>query len=275
MNEPPTNDERIIEAVEACRPGRDDVSDAAMADLLEELAVNPELARHYERLQQCDANLSSAFRGVPVPDGLQQRLLARVEQAQTESGPAPDDEAERIAAAATTVVQPKRFSRRRLLTAGGITAAAAVLAIGVTVYLLNSQPYTRANVLENSVAFFDSESPNLAGELVDRTPPPEAYPFSRSVGRVPAMRWRPISQFLGRTGVAYDLTVRGRATLYVVRRTVPGLDANPPLRPQKDTGGFSAATWQEGELLYVLVLHGNNSRTVYRSLVDLPHGPLL
>jgi len=273
MKEPPIRDERIIEAIEACRPGRDDVGDPALADLAAELAVNPDLAQHYERLQQLDANLGSAFQNVPVPDGLDQRLLARLQQAQAENVPLQAEEGERIGSDMATVMRPNRLSRRRILAVGGF-AAAAVLVIAATVHIYNSRPYTRDGVLEDSVAFFEVESPN-PGELVDRTPPPEGYPFSRSVGRVPQMQWRSIGKFLGRTGVAYDLPVCDRATLYVVRQKVPGLAANPPLRPQKDTGGFSAATWQEGELLYVLVLHGNNSRAVYRGLVDLPHGPLI
>ncbi len=282
MKEPPIRDERIrderiIEAIEACRPGRDDVSDPALADVLAELAANPELAKLYERLQQLDANLGSAFRNVPVPNGLDQRLLARVEQARDKNVPLHAEEEERFGTATATAIRPKRLSRRRVLAAGGAVVAAAVLVIAATVYY-NSQPYSEASVLEDSVAFFQDESEDESlnsGKLLDHSPPPKAYPFSRSVGRVPQMRWRSIGKFLGRSGIAYDLQVCDRATLYVVRQTVPGLGTKPPLRPQKDTGGFSAAVWQEGKLLYVLVLRGNNRLNAYRVLVDLPHGPLI
>lgn len=274
MKKPPIRDERIIEAIEVCRPGRDDVSDPALADVLAELAANPELAKHYERLQQLDANLGSAFRSVPVPDGLDQRLLARLQQARDKNVPLHGEE-EQIDTDAATAIRPKRLSRRRVLAAGGVVAAAAILVIAATVYIYNSQPYTEASVLEHSVAFFQGdESPNL-GKLVGQSPPPEDFPFSRLVGRIPQIRWRSIGKFLGCAGVAYDLPLCDQATLYVVRKTVPGLATIPPLRPQKNTGGFSAATWQEGNLLYVLVLRGNNSLTTYQVLVDLPHGPLI
>jgi hypothetical protein len=260
MKKLPNRDERIIEAVEVCRPGRDDMSDPVLVELLEELAVNPELAEHCERLQQCDANLVSAFQSVPVPDGLDRRLLARLEQAAEETP-------------AATPIRPKHRLRRRLLVGGGFAVVAASLVIAAMVYY-SSPPYTQSSVLQQSVAFFQVDLAD-PGEFVEHSPPPEAYPLSRSVARVQQIQWRPIGDFLGRKGVAYDLPVGCRATLYVVRQTVPGLVTNPPLRPQKNTGGLSAATWQEGDLLYVLVLHGNRSSTIYRNLVDLPRGPLI
>lgn len=274
MEKLPNRDERIIEAVEVCRPGRDEISDPVMSDpvlaeLLEELAVNPDLAKHYERLQQCDARLGSAFRSVPVPDGLDRRLLARLEQTRSENVATVDTDA-------ATSMRPKRLLRRRLLAAGGGLAVAASLVVVVIVYIHNFQPHTQSSVLEQSVAFFQDESanPEDPGELIAHRRPPEEYPFSRSVRRVPQMRWRPIGDFLGCAGVAYDLPVCDRATLYVIRQPVAGLGTNPPLRPQENTGGLSASTWQEGELLYVLVLRGKRSSTVYRGLVDLPRGPL-
>ena len=73
--------------------------------------------------------------------------------------------------------------------------------------------------------------------------------------------------------MAYDLpAINGRATLYVVRRTVPGLPSLPPSVPSHSTGGNSAAVWQQGDLLYVLVVQGDAA--TYSQYLDRSNGPL-
>ena len=273
MENLPIRDGRIIEAIEVCRPGRDDAGDPVLTQLSAQLASDPELAEQFERLQRLDANLGAAFQDVPVPEGLDQRLLARLEAARAQQI-TPESEDDVLQAACPTAVRTRRVSRRWLLVGGGVASVAAVLAIAATIYLYNVQPYTESSVLVGSLDFFKAE-PTVPGNLVRSEPPPEAYPFSRAVGRVPKMRWRPIRGFLGRAGVAYEIPVCERTTLYVVQRKVADLAARPPLRPQRDTGGYAAAAWQEGDLLYVLVVHGNNSPAVYRGLIDLRRGPLL
>ena len=78
MNDEPRRDERIAEAIEAYRPGRDDPSDPALAPLVERLAADAELALKHQRLQRLDAALGEAIRDVPVPEGLCQRILDRL-----------------------------------------------------------------------------------------------------------------------------------------------------------------------------------------------------
>jgi hypothetical protein len=75
--------------------------------------------------------------------------------------------------------------------------------------------------------------------------------------------------------VAYDLPGPGgvRATLYVAHRDVPGLGSYPPAVPAAGgTAGYSAAAWQDGETLYVLVVEGD--ARAYRGLLNLSSGPL-
>ena len=97
--------------------------------------------------------------------------------------------------------------------------------------------------------------------------------MSRDIVRLQDIRWRHVEKFLGGPAVAYDLpTIGGRATLYVVQRNVPGLPAIPPDRPSSSTGGKSAAAWQAGNTLYVLVVEGDAG--MYSSYLDQSHGPL-
>ncbi len=265
MDNQPICDERILEAIEACRPGSDDVADPAMADLAAELAADPKLQDLYERLQRVDAMLAAAFRDTQVPEGLDRRLLDRLAAAR----------AEQVVSAETAVVaRPRRGSRRWVLAAGGTLAVAAGLLIAAWIGA-NSLlvAYSEEEAQSAALTLFREQSAE-PGNLVARQPPPSDWPFSHEVARVRGMRWRSISGFLNRDGVAYDLPGRGgaRATLYVVRRTIPGLQGAPPLRPSRQTAGFSTSAWQEGKLLYVLVVRGD--RRTYQGLLDIARGPL-
>src|SRR6185295_1911482 len=57
-------------------------------------------------------------------------------------------------------------------------------------------------------------------------------------------------------GIAYRLAdARGvTAVLYVVRLSQPGAPLSPPVDPQSNTGGKAVGYWQQGNLVYVLVV---------------------
>jgi hypothetical protein len=264
MDSQPIRDERILEALEVCRPNSDDLSDPAMADLADQLGANPELKRLCERLQSVDGKLSLAFRDVPVPEGLAQRIIDRLAAARAEQAAktvledAPED------AATTPVAQvparPTHASRRRLLAAAGLLSTTAVLLLAVLLYLNTRNTLDEPTVLRDAVNFFSNEVAQPGHLLSDRRPPDD-YRISRDVRRVAGTRWREISGFLGCKGVAYDLPGPGdavKATLYVVKLSVKDLkNTAPPPLPKQDTGGYCSAAWRDGKLLYVLVVRGN------------------
>jgi hypothetical protein len=128
-------------------------------------------------------------------------------------------------------------------------------------------------VLSEALDFYVNEVQS-PGQLVVEVAPPPSLPLSPAVLPLPGARWRAIRGFLDRGGLAYDLPgPRGtQATLYVVRRTVAGVPTAPPVRPSLATGNCSTSTWQEGRLLYVLVVRGDAS--AYVGFLDLPRGPL-
>ena len=78
MSDQPIQDPRIREAMEACRPGSDDLEDPALVFLAEQLAADPKLGHVFERLQRLDGTVAEAFGDVPVPDGLADRITARL-----------------------------------------------------------------------------------------------------------------------------------------------------------------------------------------------------
>jgi hypothetical protein len=80
----------IQQAMDVCRPDSEDLQQPEMAALAEAIRSDPEVRRRYERSQRFDVAVTGMFRDVPVPEGLENRLLAAIESAGTvplETGP--------------------------------------------------------------------------------------------------------------------------------------------------------------------------------------------
>ena len=69
-----------------------------------------------------------------------------------------------------------------------------------------------------------------------------------------------------------DVYLRARVTLLVVRARTVGLGPVPPPRPAFASQGRAIAAWQEGDLLYVLVVE--DPAGGYRRFVNPDPGPL-
>ena len=299
MDHLPGRRQRLWEAMESCRNGTDELRDPQFADLASRLAEDPELRGQFRRLQEADGAIKAGFTNLPLPAGLAERVLrCLAEAAPTGSGERGAESGEQMAessgsapgaldsiAAAAVIASPVmapdrpvplplptgRFSRRRLLV--GIAATSAAAALFAVVWIQSHLPRheTPTSVLEEAMDFFGKDSQPF-GPSVSRVPPPADYPMSRDIARFQDIRWRYVEKFLGGPAVAYDLpTVGGRATLYVVRKNVPGLPSYPPDSPLS-TGGMSAAAWQAGGTLYFLVVEGDAG--TYSSYLDQSHGPL-
>ena len=256
----PIRNERLWEMLESCRYGSDDLADPALEGLRTALATDADLRTAHGRLGAADVRLRAAMSDVPVPSRLKERVLGRLA---LESSPALPPDAPAPAA------RPARLARRWLLAAAGTAAAACVLA-GVLLNLNRPAAYSHSRILEETVAWFASESPE-PGRLQN---PPEAFPFSRDVANLSGKRWRMVEGLLGRRAAAYDLPAAagGRATLYVLRWEVPGLPCAPAAEQCFSTGNAAAVAWQDGGLLYVLVVDGG-PRALERYLIA-PAGPI-
>jgi hypothetical protein len=261
--------QRNWEAMESCRAGTDDLSHSDFAELAAQLAGDPELHTKFQRLQRADAVIKAAYRDVPIPTGLADRLSLRLAGAQPQAEAQPETTAAKIAPLRK---QTGRFSRRRLLV--GFTALAAAAGLLAAVWIETHQPRhdTPSSVLDEAMDLFGRDNQPV-GDLVTTVPPPAAFPISPDIVRLRDVRWRQVKGFLGGSAVVYDLpTAGGRATLYVAQRTVAGLPSCPPFRPVLSTGGRSAAAWQVGDTLYVLVVDA--AAGPYASYLDQSHGPL-
>ena len=275
-------DPRLLEAIEACRPGSQDPSDAELAALADGMASDPKLRAVYDKLKQTDVVLEEAFRDVPVPEGLTDRILSRLASA-GDSNVRPEDP---IIGHVSTIAPDSpaaeggRFWRRGFWQRGwvlgtGSLALVGSLLIALTIWHGSEDVLTGGTVELAAVSLFDKEADTSPpGVLASEVSPPGSYPLAPpTVDQLPGIRWRWIDGFLERRGVAYDLAPAGgrRATLYVIKRTVPNLRSSPPSVPSFNSQNRCAAAWQSGGLLYVLVVDGDVGR--YQEVLGMSNRP--
>ena len=281
--------ENLIEQIDACRAGSDDIHAPELQELrqLEQRLEHDAQARElYDSLQNFDARLGAAVRDVPLEefpqaDGLEARLLAAVLQAAVSQDAVASDTSDDSESTDAVTSEPptvRRNSRRRaIMWLAGLAATAA--SVGVVVYFWSNPAEseliaTPSWVHETALEFYLADENVGMGRSIEQTPPPKSHPLSNQVRRfpgvTPGVTWRNVGGFLGtQQAIAYDIPAPGdnpTATLYVVRRSVPGLPPWPGIKPAYGTGGVSLSAWQSGDLVYVLVVPGGED--AYRQFIE-------
>ena len=287
--------ERLAEAMECCRPGSNDLFEPAWRRWPRPWRWTP-IWPIASPAAACRRGRGGGLRDVPVPAALADRcwsglprrggsgdLFAECRQFPWPAGAGSFAGRHGAGCASPTAAAAAVLARRRggrpapslaALVGGGDGGAGC--GGGAVGGRLDREPpcdgYTPLAVLEQATEFFRTESPQtgMAGRQKFRPRPP--IPISNDVLRTPQIRWRTIRGLFGRSGVAYDLSAPGapgRRCTWFPRRSL-GCRATAP-RPRPTTAGCSAAAWQQGGLLYVLVVEGGPG--VYRSCLRVPSGP--
>lgn len=211
-----------------------------------------------------DQKLAAALFDVPVPVGLAERVLERVEDAELDA----DHEKPGLR-------RSSPFVPTWLLMSGGLLATAASVLVAVWLGMGQGNCLSEQFALDEAIQSVDIEADPSAPLVADK-PAPADFPFSASVVPVRGTRWRPLdgSSFAGSRGVVYDLPgpPGTRAALYVIAaEPIEGMGVGPASCPFT-TAGCCASAWQENGLLYVLVVRGDLA--TYRAYLDLPHDPV-
>lgn len=274
MESYPKQKSAIEQAMDVCRPAQfdpegDDWRQAEVAALAAEIELDPRLVERRSRIAAIDSNIAAAVGQAFVPEGLAERLLARLQAAAqadqaAQLGPSvvlgsaqPVEQVISLSANRPDKWRP-RMPRRRWLA--GAAALAACLA-GVWV-LRPLDPLSYEQILEAAIQDVDSMQGGWSELAKGR--PLKGYPFSSAIA-ARLLRWREARAFLGRGAVAYDVASRtgAKATLYVVPlNRVAGLDFEAPYdslpRRPLMTGGQATAAWTDGKTLWVLVVQGGH-----------------
>lgn len=178
-------------------------------------------------------------------------------------------------AAPRLAAQAASHRRRWLLVAGGLLATAAGLLVAIGLGIHREDRISEQIALDQAIQSFNAGS-QVPGQLLAEKTAPAEYPFSSMVAHTGKIQWRRVEGFSGHRGVVYDLPGQGEvhAALYVVEVGQEGneLGRSPALRPFT-TAGCCALAWQEGGLLYILVVQGD--RAAYESYLRLPRSPVV
>lgn len=247
------------EQIDACRPGSDDLVLPALAALATAVEGDRALAEEVARSQRFDQSVAAAMHDLPVPAGLAERLLAKLGEAVLDESGVEEAPNEKVALAP----RPRRISRRVAL--GGVLAASLLVLIALAIQF-RPQPSRKITAEELSNAatqwFDDVKHPSGGwrklepGQVVDGFVPPAA------VTRQP-QSWQSLKTTLGETAVAYDVSPQfgRRAVLFVVRtKHIYPVQSLPYSHVTNVSGYFSAAAWQSGGYLYVLVIDKEGQR---------------
>jgi len=271
-------DRRLLEAIDACRPGTDDCDQPEVASAMAVVSSDPQLAAVAQRVHDADVRIRDAMHTeVPEPEGLEQRLIARLQQASAALHSEVEDAFdERQPEQEPPAVVPMR--RNKLPWAVGLSGVAAAAVILVVGYLggwftTAEAALTRADI-EQRIDRWHRQILSDADRWQSDAPP-ASYPLSKAV--LPDWnRWKKFRWERG-SGVVYDMHVKG-VHLLVLQTEVADLPTAPPTKPNFPfTQDRTVAAWREGPLLYVMVVAGPQAESTrrYESIVDPRVGPMI
>jgi hypothetical protein len=270
-------DQEIQQAIDACRPGSDDLQRPEMAALAAAIRCDPDVRRRYDCSQQFDASVREAFRDVPVPAGLADRLLAAVEPSlgqateELQAPVTPRSLGHDVRKDAEDVSRWPHRRRRRILSivAGGLTAAAALAGFLLLVpYFGAAEPRPDDRLPGEILAWADAVVRQGWNEDL-QTAQSLRRPLDRAV-RANPQRWCSITTAYDSQTIVYDVAPRGADMALVFCMQCPvrssRLPDMPPWNAFSATGGLTLGVWRRGDMVYVLVVRGGPRR--YRELIE-------
>jgi hypothetical protein len=243
---------RLDELLDACRPDSGDLQRPEMRALRERMAQDPAWQAIFDRSQALDRQIRTAMQEVPIPEGLEQQLLASL-------GLVPAVASESSVEPAGTPSPPPARRGRWWQTVA--LAVALSLALGVAWRpWWSSEPRFRSEqqLLDQALSWalaVDAAQWQDLGE--------SAWANSR---------WQalPVGDF---SVICYEIPgppqAQERALIFQLPSSAAPVEAwRPPRLPTHSTQGRHFAAWKSDRHLYVLVVEG--SKQSFQRLVGPP-----
>lgn len=264
--------------IDACRSDAD-LRLPEFRPLAELIASEPSVRRSWEKSQKIDTAIRQAVRDVPVPEGLEGRLLDSVFGAISLSthvtGPAGEKGAGRevdmpalvaiAGGAAQGLIRSQRSNWKAWTVA--LTGIAALLLAWFALRPNRESPLaTHDDVIQQASQWIDQVK--QTGWRSDAPPGNYPLPVQFNQSRYP---WQSVSAGSLRV-ICYDLASKGpRARLFVAWTTrTPNLDNQPPKQAYQLDRNWSAAAWKttvaKGSYVYVLAVR-NEDKQQYQRLI--------
>lgn len=258
--------------LETVRPERDGDDDPLVKELRQRLQSRPELVGELFELRNLDRELAQALQNVPVPPGLEERILRQLghlpsASEQFDAVGMPRAERPSVGSSNPTMsreaVSAAVATRRRWLAAM-LSGACAVGLGSVAVWLWRNRvkpsPPTALKVATEIAQVFEQTLGQFGtGRSVSTEPPPAGYRMSHEIRLYPGatVTWRSVP-LRGLTAVVFDIAQPGgeQGSLFVLAEVIEGLPPFPPYRPALQTSRSSLGWWRENENAFVLAVLG-------------------
>jgi hypothetical protein len=246
------NDRELITGLDACRQASNDLAQPDLRDVAESVASDERAAEIRVRIERIDAAALRAMHNISLPAGLESRLVARLRNA---AQPTP---------AVLCETDSSRTRRRWLAWSAGFAAVVAATIAAVMLLRpplpLDERDLASSRQWHDQIVAADDWLAIGSGDL--------DWPGLSKLYLSPR-RYRDASSIVGREAYAYDLGSPGglQATLFVIPQEArAGLSGSPPPQPASFTLGSSIAAWQQGGVIYVVVV-GSDRLQDYHKLV--------
>jgi hypothetical protein len=265
-------DREIKRAIEACRPGSDDVSLPELSQLAEAIENDPAARDLFDRSQRCDAAIGAAFRDVAVPDGLADRLLSVVGQRDSESTTAATSATESIPrkqdhAQPELTAAPPRSRRHWLRVSVGVAAALALsLVAALVIVQWEADEPVLGDGLRQEFLTWEAQITREGWQRDFTEPRLAERPLDPTIKSGPR-RWCQIETRYDRSTIVYDLAPPGERYAYLfcmrIKAASSKLPQAPPPKPYAPTGRTCLGAWRRGDMVYVLVVDGDKARYMH------------
>ncbi|MGE0756017.1 MAG: hypothetical protein AB7F89_03340 [Pirellulaceae bacterium] len=254
--------------LEGCRTEAD-LALPEFAELAGALARDPALRAAWERIRRRDAVIRSALFDVPVPEGLEDRILRRLAESSPGTGEAGDVDGSVSLPSPGEGADGRRvphgWDKVRVswwLVGGGV----AVVLVGMLAgWWPGADP-----VISDEGQLVIEWIQGLDGARWRRADPPTGrFPLPRELAVRPS-RWQSLVSTSGRLPVVcYDLGSAGSPALLFVAlgQARPTLATSPPASPYPVQRPWQVAAWRGPAAVYVLALDAAAPRYQYERLL--------
>ena len=278
---------RILAALDACRPGSDDLQNEDHAELAEARALAREDAAVREasaRIEHFDSKIQSVMEEVSLPADLAARVKQRLASAPASSDPVEEAldsspaTAETVSlstsTASSSTVPPSTEQSRRVWLWSAVAGVAALLlvALGINLFQQDADSQLTRESLRTLSRDWHELAQAESSWKTDLSQAPKTRPFPGGVLTSRPSGFKTLSLPGDPQAVAYDVSFgTHQATLIVYQGQAAGLDPVPPRAPF-NTQGVCVGLWQRNGMLFALVVEGSPAN--YRQMLHSNQGNL-
>jgi len=267
-----TQDKRILEAIDACRTGSDDLSMPELHELAGRIEQDADVQALFDQSQRLDAMIGEAFEEVPVPNGLAEQISASLGAMDAAgdvdtSGHSLIEQSERDEDESAVVNRPvvqnspvaSRAAFLKWVAVAASIAACFTVAVGAVHFFTPREMEVEAFTKEARQWINDLQQNPWKLDL--DAPLPSHYNIEPSVVIAPR-GWQQLEVPYGSKAVAFDLRKNEGSPFaaLVVFDTYDGIEKVGSVLspvPLSNTGNVCIGACKVENTLYVLIVEGN------------------